>query len=664
MPRRTHHPEESSRPRRRAVAFVAGTVLVGLTAAGCAGDGTAVEATDGTGAGGGTAMEATDGGAGGTAVEAPATEAPQGTAPAPAPNPLRNAYFGDLHVHTNFSYDAFLNGTRATPRDAYRYAKGEALTHPAGFQIQLDAPLDFYAVTDHASFLGMLPAMMDPEQDVAHPARELVADFVSGALTGDARTAARRDIRAYTLGLSEPPHDPDVVRSAWRETVAAAEAHYEPGRFTTFVGYEFTGSPENQNLHRNVIFRGAAVPDLPFSRLDSFNPEDLWAWMDRNREAGIEALAIPHNSNGSNGLMFRLATYAGEPLDADYATVRSRNEPLVEITQTKGTSDTHPALSPNDEWADFEIWSYRIGGGTTPSQPDGSYVRQAYLNGLRLEEESGFNPFRFGLVGATDNHAAAGAPSESDFFTAGGAPQVGSSIPFDPPQADGRRYSASPLGALRGASGLTGVWAEENTREAIYDAFRRKETFATTGPRIRLRFFAGYDYPDDLADRPDLIARAYAGGVAMGGELAAPGSRAPRFLLWASRDPSSAPLARLQVVKGWVEGGEAHERVYDAACSDGLAADETTHRCPDNGARVNLADCSISDDVGAAELRTLWTDPDFDPAQRAVYYVRALENPSCRWSTWEAVRAGVEPRPDLPATLQERAWSSPIWVAP
>ena len=651
MPRRTHHPRESFRPRPRAAAFVAGTVLVGLTAAGCAGGSTAVEATDGIGTGS-------------TAAEAPPAEAPQGAQAAPAPNPLRNAYFGDLHVHTNFSYDAFLNGTRATPRDAYRYAKGEALTHPAGFQIQLDAPLDFYAVTDHASFLGMLPAMMDPGQDVPHPARELVADFVSGALTGDARTAARRDIRAYTLGLSEPPHDPDVVRSAWRETVAAAEAHYEPGRFTTFVGYEFTGSPENQNLHRNVIFRGAAVPDLPFSRLDSFNPEDLWAWMDRNREAGIEALAIPHNSNGSNGLMFRLATYAGEPLDAAYATVRNRNEPLVEITQTKGTSDTHPALSPNDEWADFEIWSYRIGGGTTPSRPDGSYVRQAYLNGLRLEEENGFNPFRFGLVGATDTHAAAGAPSESAFFTAGGAPQVGSSIPFDPPQADGRRYSASPLGALRGASGLTGVWAEENTREAIYDAFRRKETFATTGPRIRLRFFAGYDYADDLADRPDLIARAYAGGVAMGGELAAPGSRAPRFLLWASRDPSSAPLARLQVVKGWVEDGETHERVYDAACSDGLAADETTHRCPDNGARVNLADCSISDDVGAAELRTLWTDPDFDPAQRAVYYVRALENPSCRWSTWEAVRAGVEPRPDLPATLQERAWSSPIWVAP
>ena len=638
MPHQTRRPGDSS--MRKLHAAAAAAALLGLTAAGCAGNG-------------GAAVEASQD-AGGSAATAAAAE----------PNPLRNAYFGDLHTHTNFSYDAFLNGTRATPDDAYRYAKGGALTHPAGFEIQLDAPLDFYAVTDHASFLGMLPAVMDPEQDVSHPVAGLVSDFVNGVVTGDARTRARRDIRAYTLGQSEPPHDADVVRSAWRETVEAAENHYEPGRFTTFVGYEFTGSPENQNLHRNVIFRGSAVPELPFSRLDSFNPEELWAWMDRNREAGIEALAIPHNSNGSNGLMFRLATYAGDPLDAAYADTRNRNEPLVEITQTKGTSDTHPALSPNDEWADFEIWSYRIGGGTTPSQPDGSYVRQAYLNGLRLEEESGFNPFRFGLVGATDNHAGSGPGSESGFFTAGGAPQVGSSIPFDPPRADGRLYSASPLGALRGASGLTGVWAEENTREAIFDAFRRKETFATTGPRMRMRFFAGYDYPDDLTDDPDLLAEAYAGGVAMGGELAAPGDRVPRFLVWASRDPSSAPLQRLQVVKGWVDGGEARERVYDVACSDGLAVDEATHRCPDNGASVDLADCSISEDVGAAELRTLWADPDFDAAQRAIYYVRVLENPSCRWSTWDAVRAGVEPRPDLPATIQERAWSSPIWVAP
>ena len=641
MPRRNRRPGSSflSRPRFAAARSVA--ALLGVTLAGCAGDG------------GRTADEALPGGA----------ESP-GAATAGA-NPLRNAYFGDLHTHTNFSYDAFLNGTRATPDDAYRYAQGEPLTHAAGFEIQLDRPLDFYAVTDHASFLGMLPAILDPEQEVSpHPDAELVTAIASGALTGADRQAAFRDIRAHTLGQRQGLLDMDVVRSAWRETIAAAERHYQPGRFTTFIGYEFTGSPENQNLHRNVIFRGSAAPEAPFSRLDSFNPEELWAWMDRNREAGIEALAIPHNSNGSNGLMFRLATYAGEPLDAAYAEVRTRNEPLVEITQTKGTSDTHPALSPNDEWADFEIWSYRIGGGTTPSQPSGSYVRDAYLNGLRLEEESGINPFRFGLIGSTDNHAGAGPSSEAGFFTAGGAPQRGVSIPFDPPRPDGSLYSASPLGALRGASGLAGVWAAENTRESIFDAFRRKETFATTGPRIRVRFFAGYDYPDDLADDPDLIAAAYAGGVAMGGELVAPGERVPRFLVWASRDPASTPLARLQVIKGWIDGGEAHERVYDVACSDGLSVDPATHRCPDNGATVDLDSCGVSEDIGDAELRTLWADPDFDAAQRAVYYVRVLENPSCRWSTWEAVRAGVEPRPDLPATIQERAWSSPIWVTP
>ena len=647
MPRCDRRSGDSLAPRRRIAARLGIVALLGLTLAGCTGD-------DGRVAAAGPQNAAASAGA-----------AESAGAAATAPNPLRNVYFGDLHTHTNFSYDAFLNGTRATPDDAYRYAQGEPLTHAAGFEIQLDRPLDFFAVTDHASFLGMLPAMLDPEQEASrHPDTELARRIAAGELTGAERGAAYADIRAHTLGTRDGLLDLNVVRSAWRETIAAAERHNDPGRFTTFIAYEFTGSPENQNLHRNVIFRGSAAPEVPFSRLDSFNPEELWAWMDRNREAGMEALAIPHNSNGSNGLMFRLATYAGEPLDAAYAETRTRNEPLVEITQTKGTSDTHPALSPNDEWADFEIWSYRIGGGTTPSQPSGSYVREAYLNGLRLEEERGINPFRFGLVGATDNHAGSGAPTESDYFTAGGRPQRGASIPFDPPRPDGSLYSASPLGAIRGASGLTGVWAEENTRESIYDAFRRKETFATTGPRIRVRFFAGYDYADDLAGNPDLVAAAYAGGVPMGGELTAPGDRVPRFLVWASRDPASSPLARLQVIKGWIDGGEAHEQVYDVACSDGMSADPETHRCPDNGAAVDLGTCAASEDAGDAELRTLWADPDFDPAQRAVYYVRALENPSCRWSTWEAIRAGVEPRPDLPATIQERAWSSPIWVTP
>ncbi len=639
MSRYARRPEDRPVHRARVAAGI-GILGVALSLAGCTSGGSPV------------------------AAAGPQNSAASAGAAMPAPNPLRNLYFGDLHTHTNFSYDAFLNGTRATPDDAYRYAQGEPLTHAAGFEIQLDARwTSSRSPTTPASWECCRRCWI-PSGGLAPPDAELARNIASGALTGTDRQAAYADIRAHTLGVREGLLDLNVVRSAWRETIAAAERHNDPGRFTTFIAYEFTGSPENQNLHRNVIFRGSAAPEVPFSRLDSFNPEELWAWMDRNREAGIEALAIPHNSNGSNGLMFRLATYAGEPLDAAYVETRTRNEPLVEITQTKGTSDTHPALSPNDEWADFEIWSYRIGGGTTPSQPSGSYVREAYLNGLRLEEERGINPFRFGLVGATDNHAGSGAHTESDYFTAGGRPQRGSSIPFDPPRPDGSLYSASPLGAIRGASGLTGVWAEENTRDSIYDAFRRKETFATTGPRIRLRFFAGYDYPDDLADDPDLVAAAYANGVAMGGELVASGRRVPQFLVWASRDPASNPLARLQVIKGWVEDGEAHERVYDVACSDGASVDPETHRCPDSGATVDLDTCAARDGVGDAELRTLWTDPDFDATQRALYYVRVLENPSCRWSTWEAVRAGVEPRPDLPATIQERAWSSPIWVTP
>ena len=586
------------------------------------------------------------------------------SAPLPEANPLRNAYFGDLHTHTNYSFDAFLNGTRNTPDDAYRYAQGEALTHPAGFEIQLDRPLDFYAVTDHAAMLGMLRASQDPTQAVSqHPDAATVERIVSGALAGEDRAAAYASIRAHTLGLRDGWLDETVVRSAWQDIIEAAERHYDPGRFTTFIGYEFTGSPENQNLHRNVIYRGNQVPDMPLSRIDTFNPEELWAWMDRNREAGMEALAIPHNSNGSNGLMFKLETYDGAPLDAGYAEVRTRNEPLVEITQTKGTSDTHPALSPNDEWADFEIRPYRIGGGLTPSQPNGSYVREAYLNGLRLEQEQGFNPFRFGLIGSTDNHTGASFTREEDYFTPRGRPQPGISVPLETQRADGSRY-AGGAGVLNGASGLAGVWAEENTRESIFDAFRRKETFATTGPRMRVRFFAGYDYPDDVTADPEMVAAAYASGVAMGGELVAPGDRTPRFLVWAIGDATSAPLQRAQVVKGWMENGAPKERVYDVACSDGLAVDPATHRCPASDATVDLSDCSISDDTGAAELLTLWTDPDFDASQRALYYVRVLENPTCRWTTWDAVRAGVEPRPDTPATLQERAWSSPIWVTP
>ena len=400
--------------------------------------------------------------------------------------------------------------------------------------------------------------------------------------------------------------------------------------------------------------------------------------MDGLRAQGIESLAIPHNANGSNGQMFKMVDWAGDPLDEDYSRQRIQNEPVIELTQIKGTSETHPLLSDTDEWADFEIMPYRV-GTSLPSKPHGSYAREALLNGLLLSESGIINAFQFGFVGASDTHTAAASLEEETFFSKAGlldsAPALRGAVPLSPDLAeivsaagrlqveeiDGRSYATGSYETW-GAAGLTGVWAEENTREDIYDAFRRKETFATSGPRIKVRLFAGYDL-DGLTYTEDL-AQAYQRGVPMGSELPARGTEAPMLMAWALRDPNAAPLQRLQIVKGWIEDGEPQERVYDVACSDGLAVDPATHRCPDNGADVDLSDCSIATDIGAAELSTTWRDPDFKPTQRAFYYLRALENPTCRWSTWDAVRAGVAPRPDLHKTLQERAWSSPIWYVP
>ncbi len=611
----------------------------------------------------------------------------------PPPNPDRSAFFGDLHVHTTYSFDAFAFGTLATPYDAYRYAKGEVIQHPAGFDVQLRQPLDFYAVTDHAMFLGVAGAAADTSTefsklDVAEPLHDLNAPDNKGLLSLATRFGVfGAFLPNLVTGVLEGTIDREAVleitRTAWRDIVDAAELYNEPGRFTTFIGYEYTSSTDDRgNLHRNVIFEGSEkIPAVPFSRFHSQNPEGLWEWMDGLRNQGIESLAIPHNSNGSNGQMFKLVDWAGDPLDDAYAEQRARNEPLVEITQVKGTSETHPLLSTRDEWADFEIMPYRI-ATMLPSEPSGSYVREALRRGLALESQGIANPYQFGFVGSSDTHTGAISDDESNFFAKVGlldaTPELRGSVPvsfllgmglrFTAPkmrkEVDGKTYveSASPT---HSASGLAGVWAEENTREAIYQAFRRQETFATSGPRIRLRFFAGYDFEDELLDAPGVVARAYQTGVTMGSALPARQDGAPRFLLWALADPQSAPLQRLQIVKGWVDSkGETFESVYDLACSGGASVDSDTHRCPDNGARVDLSDCSISRDAGEAQLRALWRDPEFDPSQRAFYYARVLENPTCRWSTWDALRSGVAPRSDLPKTIQERAWSSPIHYLP
>ncbi|MEH6586344.1 MAG: DUF3604 domain-containing protein [Halioglobus sp.] len=605
-------------------------------------------------------------------------------------NPDRNAYFGDLHVHTEYSFDAYSFGSLATPRDAYRYALGEAIPHPAGFEIQLDRPLDFYAVTDHAMMLGVAKVAADThsalsQYPISEPMHDMNDPGNRGVLSLLGRSQAfGQFVPALVQLMRDGEIDSEMVmgitRSAWEDSVDAADEAYRPGEFTTFAAYEYTSSTSKRgNLHRNVIFRNSdKLPAVPFSRLSSRNPEGLWDWMDALRSQGIDSLAIPHNSNGSNGQMFKLEDWAGNPMDIRYTQQRLRNEPLVEVTQIKGTSETHPLLSDNDEWAGFEIMDYRVATKLS-SKARGSYARLALRDGLALTAKGAGNPYKFGLIGSSDTHVGGGAMREDKYFSKAGlmdgTPERRGSVPADfligtaarwlmpdlIKEVDGKTYMASNVFEYWGASGLAAVWAQENTRESIYDAFRRKETFATSGPRIKLRFFAGFDFPDDLAEDPMVVSKAYGSGVSMGSDLVGTAGAQPSFLVWAMADESSAPLQRVQVIKGWEEGGQTYEQVFDVACSDGAVVDSLTHRCPDNGARVNAQDCSISEGIGATELKVMWQDPDFDTGQEAFYYLRAIENPSCRWSTWEAIRAGEDPRSDLPATIQERAWSSPIW---
>ncbi len=604
------------------------------------------------------------------------------------PDPNRVAYFGDLHVHTTYSFDAFSFGSLATPHDAYHYAKGGTIKHPAGFDLELDIPLDFYAVTDHAMYLGVSNEAADTttafsKLDVAKPLHNLNAPDNFGIDSFVARIQAFRPFvpklrGGVKSGAIDPKTITDISKSAWADTIKAAQDNYVPGKFTTFVVYEFTTSKNSGSLHRNVIFRGSDnFPDIPFSRLDSMNPEDLWAWMDTQRDKGVEALAIPHNTNGSAGHAFELTNWAGEPMSNAYTETRARNEPLVEITQVKGTSETHPSLSMTDEWAGFEIAEFS-GAIFGVSKPPGSYVREALKNGLSLAAQGIGNPFKFGIIGSSDTHVGAGPYDESNYFSkvglfdADGIKRGSVPIPVENSKdynyasdfyedANGRRFIDGKFPTW-GAAGLAGVWAEENTRESIYDAFRRKETFGTSGPRIKVRFFAGHDLP--AIEDTDLVNAAYRTGVPMGGDLLAEAGREPNFLVWAAQDANSAPLQRLQIIKGWLEDGQSQEQVFDVACSDGLSVDPVTHRCPDNKAKVNITDCAITADTGASELKTLWKDPEFNPDNRAFYYLRVLENPTCRWSTWDAIRAGTEPRDNLKKTIQERAWSSPIWYHP
>ena len=610
----------------------------------------------------------------------------------------RVALFGDTHVHTTYSFDAYSFGTTATPDDAYRFAKGGIVIHPAGFETKLKKPLDFYVVTDHGLFLGIVrEAATEGTRLYENYSSESVRDLNipenlnlntlekrSGTFLGYVFAANA----AVMQGNLDPNYLVQISRDAWKDIIGAADRHNNPGTFTTFVGYEYTSSTDAMdNLHRNVIFRGDGnrYPELPFSRMNSLDPEDLWDWMDSLRAQGIESMAIPHNSNGSGAQMFKLKDFDGNEFDSEYVAKRLRNEPIVEITQIKGTSDTHPALSKNDEWADFEIMPWKVATMEISKVEGGSYVREALLNGLKLELEGKGNPFKFGFIGSTDGHTAASSLDEENYFAKVGlldsTPELRGSIPIttqallergDSPitggsfqkDIDGKKYvNASSISY--GASGLAAVWAEENTRESIYSALRRKEAFATSGPRIKVRFFAGYDFNNEMINDENLIKHLYEKGHSMGSDILNTIKKSePEFFVWAVQDADSAPLQRLQIIKGYVEDGEIKEIVFDVACSDGLDVNPNNYRCPDNGAQVNLDDCSYDSSTGSSELKTFWKDPTYIKGQRVFYYVRVLENPTCRWSTWDALRNNVEPRSDYPKTIQERAWSSPIHLLP
>lgn len=604
----------------------------------------------------------------------PIIEAPNANAKAaemPAPNPLRNVYFGDLHLHTRNSFDAYVFNVRASPDDAYAYAKGKPIAHAMGFELRLkQGALDFLAVTDHAEYLGVVQAIDTPGTQYAEVpyARELFSAERAGIIAAFTRFA-----QSLSSGKPLPElTDTSAVRSAWQETIRSAQRHNEPGSFTTLIGYEFTSMPESRNLHRNLIFADNRVPDMPYSAFDSQNPEDLWRWMEQRRAEGIEALAIPHNANGSDGTMFERTKWDGQPIDRAYAELRSRNEPLVEITQAKGQSETMPLLSPNDELAGFELMSSYIGATKPITQFEGGYVRDALKRGLEIEQQAGTNPYKVGFVAGSDSHNAAGAYEEDDYFSKvgvlDGSPDRRGAVPpseyksWDDFDAAGK---ALPVSSTWGSAGLTGIWAEENTRESLFAALRRKETFGTTGPRIRVRLFGGEGLEDvDLTSDAGVRA-AYARAVPMGGDLVLRRGVRPQFRVIAMRDVHSAPLQRIQIVKGWVDAsGKAVEKVFDVACSDGGKVDATTQRCPDNGATVDVTTCEISQNTGAAQLQAQWSDPEFDRRQHAFYYARVIENPTCRWSTWDAVRAGVTPNPKLPKTIQERAYTSPIWFVP
>ena len=586
----------------------------------------------------------------------------------------QQVYWGDTHLHTSYSTDAGMIGNRLGPDEAYRFARGEEVVSSGGLRAKLLRPLDFLVISDHAENLGLAPMIAQSHPDLLKSEfGRRVHDFVKNG----------QFIEAYTAWATEKRTGKDplaayesMTRSIWESLTKAAEKYNHPGVFTAVIGFEWTAGPAGSNLHRNVIFRdGKERADrmLPFSSYDSSDPEDLWKWMAAyERQTGGRLLALAHNGNLSNGLMFDTVTVGGRPLDRDYAERRMRWEPLYEITQIKGDGETHPVLSPNDEFADYGTWDRgSFGSAKTPDMLPREYAREALKRGLQLESEIGANPFKFGFVGSTDSHTSLSTSEENNFFgkAAPGEPSAGDDrfngkIIGYMPDPEGRDYSIYHYRAI--ASGMAAVWATENTREALFDAMQRKEVYATTGTRITVRLFAGWDFEAADVQRPDFVRDGFSRGVPMGGDLSrAPLGKAPAFMVHALRDPAGANLDRIQIIKGWLDGkGEPHERVYDLSVADGRKIGRNGRCETPVGNTVNVKAANYTNSIGDAALIAYWKDLDFDPAERALYYVRVLEIPTPRWTTYDAAFFGVDLPEGVPSSHQERAYTSPVWYTP
>ena len=581
-------------------------------------------------------------------------------------------FFGDTHFHTEVSFDAGLVGTTLDIHDAFRLARGEQVTSNTGQPVQLIRPLDFLAVTEHAEFNGLATGLRESNPLLlADPwGRSIYEKFNAGP---EGRMEAFQDIIKWgTVKLENPFSDDNLSRSIWHKSVEIADQYYQPGRFTSLMGFEWSASPGGNNLHRVVLFEDGADKTsrtLPFSLFDGPEPQDLWAYMATYEDkTGGRVLAIPHNGNLSNGIMFSDKTASGEPMDRAYAEKRARWEPLHEMTQIKGDEETHPLLSPDDEFADFERWDVSNISGSAPKEEwmlQYEYARPALKLGLKLGKELGQNPYKFGLVGAIDAHTALATSREENYF--------GKYAHTEPsPNRHNREVVPADDPALRiltsqeSASGLMAVWARENTREELFSAMRRKEVYATTGTRIRVRVFGGWDFEPDEVHRPDFAAQGYRRGVPMGGDLRdVPSGGAPHFMIRALRDQDGANLDRIQIIKGWLDDkGETHERIYDVAVSDDREIGADGRAKEPVGNSVDIPSATYTNSIGDAVMSAYWRDPDFDPQAPAFYYVRVLEIPTPRWTTYDAAFFGIKLPDNVPATIQDRAYTSPIWYTP